>query len=124
MSTRGSSLRRKVDYGLLAAIYGPLLTQRQQDMLSLYCDEDYGLAEVALQMQVTKQCVGDTLNRAFDRLDQLERSLGLLRQQQVIRDKLGQCRRSLQQAMAGGQAEAAIQDALSVIDELLTQQEE
>ena len=120
MSTRGSSLKRKVDYGLLAAIYGPLLTERQRSMLSLYCDEDYGLAEVALQMRVTKQCVNDTLNRAFDRLDQLEESLHLLKQQQALRQKLT----GIRQALTDNTGEAAIKAAISHIDELLRQQEE
>lgn len=124
MSTRGSSLKRKVDYGLLLAIYGPLLTPRQREMLSLYCDEDFGIAEVALQMQVTKQCVDDTLSRAFDRLDRLEASLGLLKQQEQLFDSLAACRRSLQEALEAGQPKGGILRAMTIIDELLLQQEE
>ena len=58
-----SELVRKVDYGLLLSFYGALLTARQREMLSLYCDEDYALSEVAQMMGVTRQCVSDTLNR-------------------------------------------------------------
>ena len=46
-------------------------------MLGLYCDEDLGLAEIAKHLNVTRQCVNDTLNRAFERLDQLEAGLRL-----------------------------------------------
>ena len=70
-------LDRRVDYGLLSAFYGPLLTERQRTLVRLYCDEDYSLAEVAEQLGVTRQGVSDGLNRAFERLDEWELALNL-----------------------------------------------
>ena len=34
----------RLEIGWLFAFYGPLLTQRQRSLLSLYCEEDFSLS--------------------------------------------------------------------------------
>lgn len=99
MSAADSKLERKVEYGVLSSFYAPLLTERQRSMLDLYCNEDFSLAEAAKQLGVTRQCVNDTLQRAFAKLDELEEALHLAarfeRQRQVVADCRELIRRSL-----------------------------
>ena len=57
-------LNKKVGYGMLAAFYAPLLTEKQQSMLEMYCDEDLSLSEIATQLSISRQAVSDNLNRA------------------------------------------------------------
>ena len=40
-------LNRKVDLAFLAAFYGGLLTENQRRILSLHCEEDLSLGEIA-----------------------------------------------------------------------------
>lgn len=66
----------------LYAYYQALLTPKQQDMLTLYYEEDYSLAEIAEHYQVSRQAVHDTLKRSEKTLELYEQSLKLLERRQ------------------------------------------
>ena len=38
---------RKVELAWLAAFYGPVLTDKQREVLALHCEEDMSLGEIA-----------------------------------------------------------------------------
>lgn len=40
-------MSNRIETGWLYDFYGPLLTERQQKLLSLYCNEDFSLSEIA-----------------------------------------------------------------------------
>jgi len=61
----------------LKDFYGPLLTQKQQEAMNLYYENDWSLAEVAEHMQITRQAVHDILKRAENALQEYESRLGL-----------------------------------------------
>ena len=46
-------LRKKVDLAFLSAFYGGLLTEKQRRVLSLHCEEDLSLGEIAADVAVT-----------------------------------------------------------------------
>lgn len=123
MSERGSGLERRVDYGVLSSFYGALLTPRQQSMISLYCDEDLGLAEIAKQLGVTRQCVNDTLNRTFDRLDQLETALGLVKRFADQQKAIMACRDLVDRAIRGDRAQASLLEASRLLTDYLHEEE-
>ncbi len=70
-------LERKVDLAFLAAFYGGLLTENQRRVLSLHCEEDYSLSEIAEEMKISRQAAHETLTRAADKLFTLEAKLGM-----------------------------------------------
>ncbi|MHC1785491.1 MAG: sigma factor-like helix-turn-helix DNA-binding protein [Christensenellales bacterium] len=123
MAQRGGELTRKVSYGLLTSYYGALLTDRQQAMLRLYCDEDLSVGEVAQQFDVTRQCVSDTLLRACERLDQLEASLGLVARFKTLRSSVTRCRELIVKAAETGDSGAYLSRALQVLDDYLREEE-
>ena len=69
-------LRDKVDLALLCDFYGGLLTDKQRRVLSLHCEEDYSLGEIAGEVGISRQAVHETLTRASARLRELEDALG------------------------------------------------
>ena len=69
-------LRKKVDLAFLSAFYGGLLTEKQRMVLSLHCEEDLSLAEIAQEVGISRQAVHETLTRAASRLEELENALG------------------------------------------------
>ena len=75
MSTR--DLDQKVDLAFLAAFYGGLLTENQRRILSLHCEEDLSLGEIAEDMGVSRQSVHESLSRASAKLTGLEDALGV-----------------------------------------------
>ncbi len=70
-------LDRKVDLAFLAAFYGGLLTEKQRRILSLHCEEDLSLAEIAGEVGVSRQTAHESLTRAAARLNELEAALGV-----------------------------------------------
>ncbi len=70
-------LEKKVDLAFLSAFYGGLLTKNQRLILSLHCEEDYSLSEIASEVGISRQAVHESLNRAAARLEELEATLGV-----------------------------------------------
>ena len=69
-------LDRKVDLAFLSAFYGGLLTEKQRRVLSLHCEEDLSLGEIAEEVGISRQAVHETLTRAAAKLTMMESSLG------------------------------------------------
>ena len=76
----------------LLGIYGPMLTEKQRELASLYYEEDYSLAEIAQQAGVSRQSVYDTLQRVEKQLLSMEEKLG-------IRQKMLDVEKQVQAAM-------------------------
>ena len=56
--------------------YGALLTDKQRDMLGMYCEMDLSLAEIAGEYNVSRQAVRDNLQRAIASLEEYESKMG------------------------------------------------
>lgn len=58
--------------------YETLLTQKQQEMMSLYFKEDFSLSEIAENMEISRAAVNDALKRSEKVLIQYEEKLKLV----------------------------------------------
>ena len=58
--------------------YKMLLTDKQQEIVSLYYNEDYSLGEISENLKVSRQGVYDTLKRSEKILREYEAKLGLV----------------------------------------------
>ncbi|NLW21563.1 MAG: hypothetical protein GXY84_09410 [Clostridiales bacterium] len=110
-------LNKKVGYGMLAAFYAPLLTDRQQALLELYCDEDLSLSEIAGQLSISRQAVSDNLNRAYERLDELESHLQLFQSFIRTREQVQACRDLLRRVKASPDTQQYLEQALATLGE-------
>jgi len=63
---------------LLFDCYGPLLTEKQQSILSLYYQDNFSLGEIASDLEVSRQAVYDNVKRAEQALEDYEGKLKLL----------------------------------------------
>jgi predicted DNA-binding protein YlxM (UPF0122 family) len=68
--------------------YGPLLTEKQRTILSLYYEDDFSLSEIGDDMQISRQAVYDLLKRSEHQLLQYEEKLGLVKKFQYARQQL------------------------------------
>jgi len=59
---------KNVKIGLLCDIYGELLTEKQQNVLDLYYNQNLSLAEVAEEVGKTRQAVKDSIAKGEKRL--------------------------------------------------------
>lgn len=58
--------------------YGAFLTKRQQEVVELYHEENYTLAEIGNEFGISRQGVHDALKNAEAQLDSYEEKLGLV----------------------------------------------
>jgi predicted DNA-binding protein YlxM (UPF0122 family) len=63
---------------LLSDFYGDLLTERQQEVIRFYYEQDLSLGEIAEHLNITRQAVHDILKRAERALEHYEEKLRLL----------------------------------------------
>ena len=82
---------------LLFDYYGELLTQRQQQCFDMRYNQDLSLAEIAEELQVSRQGVHDNLSRAEALLRNMEEKTGCVR-----RDL--NCRKAAQQIRHAAEA--------------------
>ncbi|HBX75373.1 MAG: YlxM family DNA-binding protein [Acidaminococcaceae bacterium] len=80
-----SDFNDRIRFGSLYEIYGALLTEKQQQCLELYFCEDCSLAEIAEEMNVSRQAVHDLLKRVEQLLEHYEEILGFLRRMEKTR---------------------------------------
>ena len=71
-------LLEKVRTGELLSIYGGLLSDKQGEILRMYCDEDLGFSEIAEELGVTRQAVYDATRQGRLSLEKFEEHLKLL----------------------------------------------
>lgn len=71
-------ISKKMRVAELFAFYGELLTDKQKDILSLYCLEDLSLGEIAEDLNISRQGVYDAVKRATKILESYELKLGLM----------------------------------------------
>lgn len=68
----------RIEINSLFDFYGPLLTEKQQDYLKLYYQQDYSLGEIADDLAVSRQAVYDNIKRSEKILKDYEKTLHLV----------------------------------------------
>jgi predicted DNA-binding protein YlxM (UPF0122 family) len=77
-------LEQRVRFGELFDLYSSLLTEKQRTACELVLRGDLSIAELGVELGMTRQGAHDLVKRSRDFLEELERSLGL----REIRGKL------------------------------------
>ncbi|MEG1971574.1 MAG: YlxM family DNA-binding protein [Oscillospiraceae bacterium] len=81
-------MAKNMQVSLLYDFYGDLLTEKQQEAIELYYNEDLSLAEIAQFDDITRQGVRDSIKRAEAQLFEFEERLGLYERFQNIKAAL------------------------------------
>lgn len=72
-------MARNEEVSLLFDFYGEMLTQKQQNYLEYYYNEDLSLCEIAENEGITRQGVWDMIKRAENQLYYMDEKLGLIK---------------------------------------------
>ena len=81
-------MAKNLDVINLFDIYGEMLTQKQQDFICYYYNDDLSLAEIAENEGITRQGVRDAIKRAEAQLLSFEEHLGLYERNEALRTGL------------------------------------
>lgn len=88
---------KKVELAWLMAFYGGMLTEKQRQVLTLHCEEDLSLGEIAHEAGISRQGVHEMLSRASARLFELEEKLGMAGRFREMERGLNQCREAMRE---------------------------
>ncbi|HOB37258.1 MAG TPA: sigma factor-like helix-turn-helix DNA-binding protein [Candidatus Avimonas sp.] len=78
-------MAKNLEISLLFDFYGDMLTEKQQNMIQYYYNEDLSLAEIAENEGITRQGVRDSIKRAETQLVEMEERLEFARRFNEIR---------------------------------------
>ena len=81
-------MAKNLDAINLFDIYGEMLTQKQQDFICYYYNDDLSLAEIAENEGITRQGVRDAIKRAEAQLLSFEEHLGLYERNEALKSGL------------------------------------
>ncbi|MDY3929251.1 MAG: sigma factor-like helix-turn-helix DNA-binding protein [Clostridia bacterium] len=68
-------MSKDLSVGVLMDFYSDLLTEKQRDTLDLYYNKDYSLAEIAEDLEISRQGVRDFIKRGEKQLHDFEETL-------------------------------------------------
>lgn len=68
---------KKMRLDALYEFYGKMLTDKQSEIMDLFCNLDYSLGEISELHSVSRQAVHDTIKRTEKVLENYETQLGL-----------------------------------------------
>ena len=68
---------KNLKQGYLLDFYGDVLSERKREVLSMYYNEDFSLAEIAEEIGISRQGVRDIIKKTEEELLFLEDKLGL-----------------------------------------------
>ena len=95
-----SSLDNLVEISMLMDFYGALLSERQQQIVTLYHEENCSLQEISEELGVSRQGVHEALKKAEKSLRDYEAKLGLVVRFQLQEQVLHSARESVNALLA------------------------
>ena len=111
-------MEKRLELNLLLDFYGPLLTETRARILSLYCEEDMSLQEIAEATGVTRQAVHDAINHAAVQLEEYERKLGMIARYRKIHVEMGAAIGALEDARREAESRDALDRAIEALKKI------
>ena len=90
------------ELAMLLDFYGPLLTEKQGEMMRLRVEEDLSLSVIAESFGVSRQAVHDALRKAEKTLTDMEGKLRLVKKYRRLHRPVGPVQGALERGGAGG----------------------
>ncbi len=82
------NIEERVRIAVLTKYYGKLLTDKQQNIISMYVDNNLSFAEVSEELKISRQAVKDMLDNAYNTLIKFEKDLQFISRDDKIKQIL------------------------------------
>ena len=113
---------RFFEVSMLLDFYGQLLTARQYEILDLYYNNDYSLAEIAEELGISRQGVHDSIRKGRAALEAYEARLGLVerfREQEESMRKALACLNRVEREVPQAAENKSFQEAVKVLGKVM-----
>ena len=105
----------------LMDFYGPLLTEHRREVMRLYCEEDMTLAEIAEELEITRQGVSDAMKKARAQLEDYEKKLGLAARYRALGDEAQRCLDALNRVQGSDGDDAHLSAARQALQNIINE---
>ena len=105
----------------LMDFYGPLLTEHRREVMRLYCEEDMTLAEIAEELEITRQGVSDAMKKARAQLEEYEKKLGLAARYRALGDEAQRCLDALNRVQGSDGDDAHLSAARQALENIINE---
>lgn len=112
-------VEKKLRVGYLFEFYGQLLTEKQQDIMSMYVDEDLSLVEIGEALGATRQSIYDAIKRSKVHLEGYEEKLGLLEKLKVEGSKVDKALSMIAEVIESENTDSETREKLSKATKIL-----
>lgn len=85
-------MEKDLTVSLLMDFYSAFLTGKQREILEMYFNLDYSLAEIAQAENITRQGAMDAVKRGVSKLKSMEQELKLMHKYLLVSESLKKCR--------------------------------
>ena len=120
MAENRHSIEERVELSLLYDFYGALLKENQRRMFEASILDDYNLAEIAEDENITRQGVHDAIKRVCKQLREYEQKLGLIEKFEKQKELVKKLHIILKGMNIGDEGE--LEEVYSIIDEILDEE--
>ena len=120
MAENRHSIEERHELSLLYDFYGALLKENQRRMFEASILDDYNLAEIAEDENITRQGVHDAIKRACKQLREYEQKLGLVEKFEKQKELVKKLHIILKGMNIGDEGE--LEEVYSIIDEILDEE--
>jgi len=114
-----ADVEARVELTTLLDFYGPLLTEHRREVMRLYCEEDLSLAEIAEQLEITRQGVNDAVQKARRQLFDYEEKLALAARYRAVGEAAERALKALDGIEATDSSRAGLDKARSALNQIL-----
>lgn len=103
---------KNLNMGYLLDFYGEVLTERKREVLEYYYNDDLSLAEIAAELDISRQGVRDIIKKAEEELKFLEEKLHLAEKFDLAQGRIERAK-ELAASLGGAEELRAELDAIS-----------
>lgn len=100
---------------LLFDFYGDLLTDSQKNHLSSYINDDLTKTEIAIENNISRQGVHDSIKRSISILTEYENRLGLVERFQKIRSEISKLEELIEDLSISNEDKKCMIDLLTAV---------
>lgn len=110
-----------IEVSMLYDFYGRLLSEKQRMYFELYHEDNYSLAEIGAEYQISRQGVYDVVKKAEKALYDFEEKLGLVRKFMNTEHVLFEVDRSIEELIMDNEQNKKLKESLTRIRKTIDQ---